>query len=80
MEEELAWHVITSAFCSTDPLRELLPLLKEHCTDAECDEYGKAIARAIHSVQAELIDRVIAARLDIEQQIEAKIQKYGCVL
>lgn len=80
MEKDLAWHVITSAFRSTDPLQELLPLLKEHCSKAEYDEYGKAVARAIHCVQTELIDRVISAHRDIEQQIEARIQKYGRVL
>lgn len=80
MEKDLAGHVITSAFRSIDPLEELLPLLKEHCSKAEYDEYGKAIARAIHCVHTELIDRVISAHRDFEQQIEPRVQKYGRIL
>jgi len=50
MEKDLAWYVITMAFRSTNPLEDLLQLLKEHCPTAEYEEYGKAIARVIHGV------------------------------
>jgi hypothetical protein len=33
MEKEVAGHVIAVVFRSTKPLQELLPLLKEHCTE-----------------------------------------------
>jgi hypothetical protein len=50
MEKDLAWYAITMAFRSTNPLEDLLQLLKEYCDAAEYEEYGKAIARAIHVV------------------------------
>ena len=34
MEKDLAWYVITMAFRSTNPLQDLLLLLKEHCPKA----------------------------------------------
>lgn len=77
MDKELAWHVITVAFRSTNLLQEVLPLLKDHGAEAEYEAYGKAIARAIHGVQRELIDRVVAVHPEIEAQIEARIAKYG---
>jgi hypothetical protein len=51
----------------------LLRLLKEHCPAAEYEEYGKAIARAIHGVQRELISRVVAEHPELKQEMEAKV-------
>ena len=79
MEKDLAWYVITIAFRSTNPLQDLLLLLKEHCPAAEYEEYGKAIARAIHGVQRELISPVVAEHPELEKEMEAKVAKYGRV-
>jgi hypothetical protein len=79
MEKDLAWYVITMAFRSTNPLEDLLHLLKEHCAAPEYEEYGKAIARAIHGVQRELIERVVAEHPELEKEMEAKVAKYGRV-
>ncbi len=79
MEKDLAWYVITVAFRSTNPLQDLLLLLKEHCPAAEYEKYGKAIARAIHGVQRELISRVVAEHPELEKEMEAKVVKYGRV-
>ncbi|HTV38621.1 MAG TPA: hypothetical protein VMF12_19485 [Xanthobacteraceae bacterium] len=57
----------------------MLLLLKKHCRAAQYEEYGKAIARAIHGVQRELISRVIAEHPELDEEMDAKVAKYGRV-
>ena len=51
MDRNLARHIVRTAFRCGGKLEELLPLLKEHCDDAEYGEYRRAIAMAIFGIQ-----------------------------
>jgi hypothetical protein len=47
MERELAKHVITVGFHSLSLIEGLIPILKEHCSNSEFEEYVKSIGAVI---------------------------------
>jgi len=80
MEKDLARHVVSVAIKTGSHLGDLLPLLKEHMPSQEYEVYAKAIARAISEIGHEINDRVFAEHPDLQQEIEARIKKYGVVI
>jgi hypothetical protein len=80
MQRDLAKHVVRAVFRSRRHLEELLPLLKETCDEGEYDEYRRAIAMAIFSIQNEILKRVLSADRHLEEEIESDIRRYGRVL
>lgn len=77
MHIDLARHVLRAAFRSTRALQELLPALKEGCSDEEYRQYALGIARAIDTVGAVLTNRVLAAHPGLAREIEADIASHG---
>jgi hypothetical protein len=77
MDIDLARHVVRAAFRSSHELGELLPVLKEHCSEEEYRAYTKAIATAIASIQLELTNRAASEHPGLEQEIEVSMNKYG---
>ena len=52
-------------------------MLKEHCSEAEYDEYLKSIASVSGNLMTDLFERVFQQYPDLEKEVEAKITKYG---
>lgn len=77
MDKELARHVITIGFHSLSLLESLIPLLKEHCNDAEYQEYLKAIGAVSAEMGTEIFNNVFREYPDLEKEVEDKIDKYG---
>jgi len=77
MDKDLARHVASVAIKTGSHLGDLLPLLKEHMPSQEYEIYAKAIARALYGISHEINDRIFAEHLDLRQEIEAQIKKYG---
>ena len=77
MDRELAKHVLTVGFHSTALLESLLPVLKEHCDDAEFQEFLKAVGSVIAEVGFELFNRVFERYPDLKAEVDTKIHKYG---
>ena len=77
MDRDLAKHVVTVGFHSLSLVEGLIPLLREHCTDAEYDEYMKSIAAVCAAMTTEIFNKVFRTYPDIEKDVEQKIQRYG---
>ncbi len=77
MDRDLAKHVVTVGFHSLSLLEGLIPLLKQHCSEAECKEYLKSIASVSGNLMTDLFKRVFQEYPDLEKEVEAKINKYG---
>jgi hypothetical protein len=77
MDKDLARHVATTAFRSAVQLSDMIPLLKQHCDEAELKTFVKAIATANATIHIEIGNRIYAAYPELEQELENSIQKYG---
>ncbi len=77
MDRDLAKHVVAVGFHSLSLLEGLIPMLKEHCSEAEYDEYLKSIASVSGNLMTDLFERVFQQYPDLEKEVEAKITKYG---
>jgi hypothetical protein len=77
MEKELAKHVVTVGFHSLSLLEGLIPLLKEHCSDEEYQEYVKSIATVAADMSTEIFNKIFRQYPDLEKEVEQTINKYG---
>ena len=80
MDKELARHVAIATFRSMSDLQQLIPLLKTHCSPEEYEAYLKGIASVSAAASTALLNKVFADHPEIEQEVEAKIAKYGKVI
>jgi hypothetical protein len=80
MDIDLARHVVRSGLLAGRDLEGLLAPLKAGCSDAEYREHARAIADAIHHVNAATIGRAIATYPELEAEVEASVAKYGVYL
>jgi hypothetical protein len=77
VDRDLAKHVVTVGFHSLSLIEGLIPLLKEHRTDAEYNEYLKSIAAVCATMTTEIFNKIFQAYPDLEKEVEQKIQRYG---
>lgn len=77
MDRDIAKHVVDIAFRSASSLADLIPLLKEHCSEEEYKKLLKGIAAVSASINIELLNQIYEYFPDIKIDLEAKIQKYG---
>lgn len=77
MDKDLAKDVATRGFMAMSQLTELLPVLKQHCDEAEYKTFLRAIGAVSASISTEIIHRTFAEHPEIEKEFEAKITKYG---
>jgi hypothetical protein len=61
-------------------LQELLRFLKEHGSTEEYERYRLAIATAIDAINVQLTSKVLAARPELEQRIEAELNTFGRII
>ena len=76
MDQDVARHVIRTAFRSGRGLSDLLGVLKTSCDPEEYEAYARGIAGAMAAIHQEVIDRVLAAHPELEAEIERSIAKY----
>lgn len=77
MDRDLAKHMVSVGFHSLSLIEGLIPLLKEHCTEAEYNEYLRSIASVCATMTSEIFNKVFRKYPDLETEVEQKIQKYG---
>lgn len=80
MNRELAKHVAVTGFRSMSDVTGLLPLLREHCTADEYEAYRAAITNVAGEIVLHVINPAFAIQPDLEQEIEASINKYSKIL
>jgi hypothetical protein len=77
MEKDLAKIVALTAFRSSADLNNLIPLLKEHCSEDECRTFGIAIATASSAIGQEILQKIFALYPEISMEFDKQIGKYG---
>jgi hypothetical protein len=80
MDRDLAKHVVTVSIKTASRLGDLVPLLREHMPPQEYEVHAKAIARAVYAIGHEVTEQIFAEHPDLEQEIEAEINKFGLVI
>lgn len=80
MDKEIARHIVEVAFRSESSLNDLVPFLKEHCSDEEYRKFLKGIAAVSFSINTEILNLVYSYFPEIKTEIEAQMQKYGKLL
>jgi hypothetical protein len=81
MDEKLARHVGRVAFEASARLGELVPLLKEHCSDR--DEYiviTRAIAAAITAIDLEILNLLFKNFPELKHEFDESIKTYRRIL
>jgi hypothetical protein len=76
MDRELAKHVVVTGFRSMSDVTELLPLLKEHCGEDEYSAYRSIITDVAGAIVTYIINPAFATHPELEQEIEAAVNKY----
>lgn len=76
MEQDLARHIIRTAFRSTRELGTLLAMLKESLDEEEYKSYARGIAAAVDAVNVALLNTTYASHPELKDEVEASIDKY----
>lgn len=79
MEKDLAEFILKTAFRSSADLNDLIPLLKQHCSDDEYRIYFDAISRASGEIAVKILNPIFKQYPDIEKEFERKIEEFGRV-
>lgn len=77
MDKEVAEYVVRVAFGSESSLNDLIPLLKEHCSDEEYKKFSKRIASVSARISLEILDLVYDEFPEIRRELDEKVRKYG---
>lgn len=79
MKAETGWEAVRAAFRCGRELQGLLALLKADCTPQEYKAFSASIARAIDTINVELIDRTLDLHPQLKGRIEAELTRNGSV-
>lgn len=77
MEQEVARHLIRTAFRACRELEDLLGILKEHSSSEQYPDLAKGVARAIDAINVALLNKALAAHPELESEIEVRMRRYG---
>ena len=77
MEIDLARDLVRTALRLTGELQQLLPRLKENCTEDEYRNLARDIAQAIDRVGVGLIDNALRSHPALKAEIEDSIERTG---
>lgn len=76
MDIDLARHIVRVNFRCSRELQDLMQLLKQQLPEAEYKVQARGIATAIASMGDALMNRAVAARPELEREIEASMAKF----
>jgi len=79
MKAETGWEAVRTAFRCGRELQQLLAVLKADCDPHEYRAFSVGIARAIDTINVELIDRSIARHPELRSRLEAELARDGRV-
>jgi hypothetical protein len=79
MTEDLARLIALTGFRSSAMLGELVPVLKQHCSDAEYQDFRDAITLAMTAIETSVTRKAKALVPGIDAEWAAKVNDYGRV-
>ncbi len=77
MDRELAQIVTTSLVRASGEIGSLVPLLKDHCNPQTYETFKTAISRVLVEISLELQNPIFEMYPDLEEEIDARFNKYG---
>ena len=81
MDEELARHVVKTAFKSSSELTDLYSLINELCEDGDLKENLKgSLLKIIADIGYELNKQLTDIYPEIQKEIDESIEKYGFLI
>lgn len=79
MNAETGWEAVRTAFRCGRELQGLLAFLKANSTPNEYKTFSVGIARAIDTINVELIDRTLDLHPQLKGRIEAELARNGSI-
>ncbi len=79
MTEDLARLVALTGFRSSAELGNLIPILEQHCSDAEFREFSDAITLAMTTIQMSVTEKAMAQVPGLDAELAAKVSTFGRV-
>jgi hypothetical protein len=79
MTEDLARLVALTGFRSSAELGGLIPILKQHCTEAEFREFSNAITHAMTTIEMSVTKKAAAHVPGLDAEWAAKVSTFGRV-
>ena len=76
MNEDVARHLIRTAFQIARELQGVMMLLKHHLDEAEYAAHARRLASALDAVNVALLDEAFTKHPQLRTEVEASIQKY----
>ncbi len=77
MDIKIAKYLLHSFFASSNALCELIPFIKEHCTEEEYTSFGKKVASISADISLELINPIFKQFPELEKSASDSIEKYN---
>jgi len=80
MEYEIAKLIAHTAFRSASDINNLIPMMKDFCSESECKEFGIPIATASYEIYEQILKKIYRLHPEIEAEMEQQVQKFGRVI
>jgi hypothetical protein len=77
--EDLARLVALTGFRSSAELGNLIPVLKQHCSDVEFRAFSDAITHAMTTIQTAVTEKAMAQVPGLDAEWAAKVTTFGRV-
>lgn len=77
MDIELARMVMMVAGRCREEMAALMPILKEHCSDADREEASIAIAAIVYDLREEVMNKMFSKFPQLEQEHNDNQRKFG---
>jgi hypothetical protein len=77
MNKDIASMTIVASLRSCNELQELLPYIKDNCSDIEYSHLKIAIAKTIYNIMEDIVAFAGAQNPQVRSEVEARVEKYG---
>ena len=77
MDKELAREIVIAAYRSSSYLDSLMPVLKQHCSEAEYAPFRATIPKLIVAIHDQLVQRAYVLHPELAAEVGAHIEKFG---
>ncbi len=80
MNEEIARYTASQVLRMASELTDLVPFLKQFCSEKEYPTYAKAIASVGADINSKILDKIFSKYPHIRKEFDEKIKKYGRIV
>jgi hypothetical protein len=77
MDRDIATIILSSSQRSVRELDDVIPIIKEHCSEQDYYALKKAISSAIYDIMQDIGKYVRDRCPELDQEIENRMNKYG---